>query len=108
MYGLNKETDLKFFLRKALSNVVIGDYQAQLYFGDDICLSVEGEIEINGNKSNYEQLAVFVGEVVFGITIQDEGGINILFNDGKYLSVLDSNSNYESYQITAPELNIVV
>lgn len=108
MYGLNKETDLTFFLRKELNKVVTNEYQAQLYFGTNICLSIEGEIEINGKASEFEQVRCLMGGVVFGITIQNEGGINILFDDGRYLSVLDSNENYESYQITAPEINIIV
>jgi hypothetical protein len=108
MYGLSKEADLTFFLRQELSKVLTNEYQAQLYFGTNFCLSIEGEIEINGKKSEFEQLRNLVGKVVFGITIQNEGGINILFHDGSYLSVLDSNEYYESYQITAPEINIVV
>ncbi len=108
MYGLAKETDLTFLVRKRLERAEVSEYQAQLHFTGSICVSIEGECELDKKPIMYEQLRQLVGNSVFGVTIQNNGTTNVMFVDGKRLSILDSNSNYESYQITAPGVTIVV
>lgn len=108
MYGLPKDTDLTFFLRKKLERVDVGEFQAQLHFAGDICLSVEGEAHVDNRKVEFSDLGRLEGSTVFGVTIQEGGRMNLVFTDGRRLGVLDSNADYESYQITAPGVTIVV
>ncbi len=108
MYGLTNETDLTFLLRRQLEGVKVSKYQAQLYFTGSISISIESQCELNKKPIAYEDLRQLVGNSVFGVTIQDGGSINVVFIDGTRLSVFDSNSDFESYQITAPGITIVV
>lgn len=108
MYGLAKDTDLTFLLHKQLERVEVSEYQAQLHFTGSICISIEGECELDKKPITYAQLTQLIGNSVFGVTVQNDGTTNVLFVDGKRLSILDSNSHYESYQITAPDVMIVV
>jgi Family of unknown function (DUF6188) len=108
MYGLAKDTDLTFLLRQQLERVEVSEYQAQLHFTGSICISIEGECEIDKQPVTYAQLTQLVGNSVFGVTIQNDGTTNVVFVDGKRLSILDSNAHYESYQITAPGVTLVV
>lgn len=109
MYGLAKDTDLTFLLRKNLERVDVSEYQAQLYFEGSICINIEGECSLDKKTIAYAELKQLVSNSVSGVTIQDDGTTNVFFADGKRLSILDSNSpNYESYQITAPDVTIVV
>ncbi|MFN0104502.1 MAG: hypothetical protein ACKV2U_20745 [Bryobacteraceae bacterium] len=108
-YGMAKDNDLTFLLRKHLEKVDVGEYQAQLHFQGSICISIEGECKLDKKTIAYAELKQLVGNSVSGVTSQDEGTTNLFFADGKRLSILDSNSpNYESYQITAPGVAIVV
>jgi hypothetical protein len=108
MYGLPKDTDLTFLVRTKLEHVEVTEYQAQLHFTGDVCISIEGDCLIDNGPVDYETLRSLVGKTVFGVTIQDEGRLNLIFHDGQRLSILDSNDQYESYQITAPGVTIVV
>lgn len=108
MYGLEKDTDLTFLLRKQLERVDVSEYQAQLHFTGSICISVEGECELDKQRISYEHLTQLVGNTVFGVLIQDDGATMVVFVNGQRLNLLDSNSNYESYQITAPGVTIIV
>lgn len=109
MYVLAKNNDLTFLLRKHLEKVDVSEYQAQLHFEGSICISIEGECKLDKKPIAYAELRQLVGNSVSGVTIQDDGTTNVFFADGKRLSILDSNSpNYESYQITAPGITIVV
>jgi hypothetical protein len=108
MYRLAKDTDLNFLLQQQLERVDVSEYQAQLHFTGSICISIEGECEIDKKPVVYAQLTQLVGNSVFGVTIQDDGTTNVVFVDGKRLSILDSNAHYESYQITAPGVTLVV
>ena len=108
-YGLVKDNDLTFLLRKRLETVDISDYQAQLHFEDSICISIEGECKLDKKTIDYAELRQLIGSSVSGVTRQDEGALNVFFADGRRLRILDSNSpNYESYQITAPGIAIIV
>lgn len=108
MYGLSKDTDLTFLVRKKLERVETSEYQAQLLFAGDVSISIEGECLIDNQKVEYPKLKTLVGLDVFGVTIQDGGRVNVVFSNGQRLSLLDSSTEYESYQITAPGLCIVV
>lgn len=108
MYGLSKETDLSFLLRKRLERVDISDYQAQLHFDGGVSISIEGTCEIDRKVVDFPQLRSLLGGSVFGVTVQNEGTVNIVFDDARRLSILDSNEEFESYQITGPGVNIVV
>ncbi len=108
MYGLSKETDFSFFLRQQLERVVVHDAQAQLHFTNDVAAFIEGDCLIDNEIADYKRLVEFVDAKVFGVTIQDDGRLNILFENGRRLSLLDSNEHYESYQITGPDVMIIV
>jgi len=91
-YGLAKDNDLTFLLRKRLETVDISEYQAQLHFEDSICISIEGECKLDKKAINYAELRQLAGSSVSEVTSQDEGATNVFFADGKRLSILDSNS----------------
>jgi hypothetical protein len=108
VYGLSKETDLSFLLRERLERVDVSEHQAQLHFAGAISISIEGECELDREAIVFEQLKSLTGKSVSGATVQNKGTLNIVFDGGRRLSILDSNENYESYQITGPGVNIVV
>ena len=66
MYRLAKDTDLNFLLQQQLERVDVSEYQAQLHFTGSICISIEGECEIDKKPVVYAQLTQLVGNSVFG------------------------------------------
>ena len=108
MYGLAKDTDLTFLLGKQLERVEVSEYQAQLHFSGSISISIEGECELNNTPVAYGQLKQLISDSVVGVTIQDDGTTSLAFVHGNKLSLRDSNSSYESYQITTPDVTIIV
>lgn len=108
MFGLSKDTDLTFLIKRKIERIDYTDYQAQLYLTDSIIISIEGDCELNNESISYENLSQLVEKSIFGVIIQDDSSIILVFVDGNRLKILDSNSNYESYQIITPDIDIIV
>lgn len=108
MYGLATDTDLTFLLQQRLERVEAGDYQVQLHFSGSITISIEGDCLLDKKPIAYTELRELVDSEVVGVTIQANGTTNVFFTGERRLSILDSNASYESYQITAPDIYIVV
>lgn len=108
MYGLSPDTDLTFLLHHRLEHIEVSDYQVQLHFSDSISINVEGDCKLDKKPVHYSDLLKLVGSEVAGVTIQDDGTTNVFFAGGRRLSIIDSNDSYESYQIIAPGVYIVV
>jgi len=110
MYGLNKSVKLDFLLGKQLIQVCIGSHQTILRFDGDTIITVEGlsrlaakrgsEIEIHPNRPEEAgKLVCLLGRAIQGVVNTGNGDIELVFTSGESLKILDSNKNYESYQI---------
>ena len=88
--------------------MVVHEAQAQLYFTNGVAAFIEGDCLIDNELADFNELVEFTNAKVYGVTVQDEGRLNIVFENGRRISLLDSNERYESYQITALGVMIIV
>ena len=119
MYGLDKDTDLSFFLGKKLEQVCFGWVDIILNFGGDIALSLECTFEhvltdgqvLLGDSSkpiSSSSLLTLLGSSVERVNNIGEGNIELFFSNGNKVRIHESNDGAESYNITFPEGRIVV
>lgn len=120
MYGLAKDTDLAAFVGCELEVVSIGLHQVNLIFDGlrQIGISIEGGYAVSdshGEQTRYSaardgasSLAALLGVKVEDARVEAHGTTALLFADGSAITVYDSESHYESYQIHIGERLIVV
>jgi hypothetical protein len=108
MYGLPPHTDLEFLAELELIQVCVGSNQVILRFENDTTILLECEYSLDDRRSNASDLLPLVGTRLSGATQGQHGEIVLTFSGGHALVFRDSNSNYESYQITAPARHIIV
>ena len=108
MFGLPPQTDLTFLGNSELLQVCIGLHQVIMRFDKEITISLECEYWVNGIVQDQMGVVGVLGHRITAV-VQGEGGqITARFSSGSLLEFRDSNSCYESYQITAPGRHIVV
>lgn len=108
MYGLPPTTDLRFLARKRLLRIEVNDFQVQLQFTDDVCISIESEVVVDGDARGREALRALVGAAIESVSAGSDGTLQLAFEGGRRVAVRDSNADYESYTITAPGVTIIV
>lgn len=118
MHGLNKNVDLSFLNGREVIQVAIGTHQVTFAFDEDVSISVEGEFTYsNGrNESIWKPGAshiaagtvALLGAKIEALEAHENGTIKLLFSNGNHLTIPDSSSEYESYNITRPGETIVV
>jgi len=120
MYGLSAETDLSPLSGCMLTFVGFGQYQVQLGFsGDTDCgISIEGDYVVtpSGRESSTFSEAVdgaaallpLLGQTVTLASVPADGTVRVGFDDGSVVDVLDSETNYESYQVNLGERLLIV
>jgi hypothetical protein len=120
MYGLDAGTDLSALDGSALTFVGFGEYQLQLAFtGSTNCaISVEGDYKVagpGGTPITYRDavagsaaLLQLLGRTVESANVPEGGMVRLVFDDGSLVEVLDSKSDYESYQLNLGPRLIVV
>jgi len=122
MYGLNGSVDLGFLVGKALLQIKAGQSQLILCFDHDTEICVESSFSVNTNgadtkvavaNNNYMNsigpLYLFFGREIASVGNNGDGSLSLVFaGDTAIIKLLDSNTDYESYQISCGDLLIVV
>lgn len=120
MHGLGIGADLGELAGGVLSFVGFGQYQVQLAFSGatDCSISVEGHYRVSppaGEKATYTEavdgavaLLQLLGRTVVSAGVPEDGTVRITLDDGSLVEVLDSSTQYESYQLKLGHRLIVV
>jgi hypothetical protein len=118
MYGLSKKTDLSFLIERQLEQVAIGLYQVQLNFDQDVSISLECKFDHTSNgkslitsenlPSSASSLLQLIGSKLIRVENHGNGNIEIIFSDQSIVKIFDDSESYESYQISAPGINLIV
>lgn len=118
MYGLTKNEDLSFLLEKELIQVCIGSHQSILRFCRDTSICLECAFDLSnlervGDEScapraGADSLPKLLGSRIINVVNRGGGELAITFSGGFTLTIYDSNSNTESYQISDSTRMIVV
>lgn len=113
MYGLSKDTDLRFLVGKELLQVRVGKHHIEMLFHGDVAIDVEGRISLD-QKTSLSGISAgmalldLIGSQLQLVEIAGRGDLVITFHSGHRLSIHDSNQEYESYQLRGPGTLIVV
>lgn len=118
MYGLKKDIDLTFLIRREIIQVAIGMYQVLFNFDEDTSIAVEGRFEYTTNASTVEwrpgnPLAACSAVKLLSARIEaveplQNGTLRLTFSNGDCLAIYDVSAEYESYQISRMGETIVV
>lgn len=120
MYGLSPETDLSPLNGCALTFLGFGQHQVQLAFsGDTDCsISIEGDYIMTpprGTSSTFSEavdgapaLLPLLGRTVIEASVPADGTVRVGFDDGSVVELLDSSTQYESYQVNLGDRLLVV
>lgn len=120
MYGLDTGTDVSALSGGLLTFVGFGQYQLQLAFtGAEYCLiSVEGDYRVSrppDQPVTYTDavggataLLPLLGRTVASAAVLEGGTVRVTFDDASLIDVLDSSSEYESYQLNLGDRLIIV
>ncbi len=118
MYGIAKDTDFSFLIDEEVTQICIGKYQSTLQLSGDASILLECifkvsqpnecSSEIFSLQSDQARLLKLLGSKVISVLINENGILIMNFSNQTALSIFDSNSEFESYQINKDEINIVV
>jgi hypothetical protein len=120
MNGLSPETDVNALKGCTLTFVGFGQHQVQLaFYGDLHCaISIEGNYVVTpaGRDSSTFSEAVagaaallpLLGHDVTYASVPTDGTVQVIFDDGSVVDVLDSEADYESYQVHLGDRLLVV
>jgi len=108
MYGLPLSTDLSFFCDTTLLQVCVGEFQTLLNFTRSISVTIESKIRIDNTDATPPDLCCFLGSVVRSASADEAGSLNLTFHAGRVVSITDSNQDFESFQISAGDVEIIV
>lgn len=118
VYGLPADTDLSPILGRTLEQAAIGSYQVQLRFDEHVTVSVEGDYGVTGADGILARFAsppegavalvALLGQVVVDAQVTDPGTTTLRFSSEQSVEIFDSESNFESYQISIGERLIIV
>lgn len=118
MFGLPADIDLTFFNARKLLQVCVGANEIILNFDDELSLTIESDIchrtsagEVRAFSNSVEAAGTLVQ--LIDSTVQtafrmEPGTLALRFSNGETLEVLDSNRDFESYQIGQGQRFIVV
>ena len=118
MHGLQKETDLAFFIEKELLQVCVGLYQVILNFSDEVDIKIESLFNHKNSNESLTKENILPGSAIsllrlLGCTVSESsnignGTLELKFSNGDLLHIFDSDTGYESYQINSPDSKIIV
>jgi hypothetical protein len=120
MHGLETGTSLGELVGGMVSFVGFGQHQVQIALSGttDCLISVEGDYRVGdtaGRLKTYRDavagaaaLLSLLGHIVQSATVPDAGTVRIDFDDGSVIELVDSSSQYESYQLHLGDRLIVV
>jgi hypothetical protein len=118
MYGLDKSVDISFLTDRVLIQLCLGKHDVILHFDSDVTISVQGAITVfnsqewlsrDGMESKwlYSLFELLDMRVVESINC-GSGEVELVFDRGRKIRLVDNDRHYESYQITAPGIVLVV
>ena len=112
MYGLPADFNPSVFVGCKLEMICFAEYQVYLHFSNNVLVSVESALNVNGvnygvplKNADFMHL---VGHSVVSALGNKEGDLTVIFDDGSSLSVLDTEDQYESYRIRVGGSEIIV
>lgn len=119
MYGLEKSVKLDFLHGRELIQVAIGSHQVILIFDLDATVTIEGLCELSAGRDSAlkihaetpeetSQLTQLLNCKISNAINNGDGSITLEFTKGLTLRLIDSNKNFESYQINAPSAESVI
>lgn len=108
MNGLPITIDLSPLIGRLLSQVCFGEFQFILNFDADVRIAVEskcvydspsGTFEIENYLDESSRLCKLIGNQVISAKRDVEGGLLLRFANESGLRILNSNPEYESFQV---------
>jgi hypothetical protein len=114
MYGLPSDFDATFLVGQEVIQIRVGQHQIILSFPGNTYISIVFAFSLNDadplvvGVDSATYLLPLIGHVVCAATRIGKGDLRINFDDGHSLIILESEDNYESYQIMRPGETIVV
>lgn len=118
MYGLAVGTDVSGLRGRAVEQIALGQYQAQVRLSGGAGVYVEGDFSVtdaDGRRRDFTDvpdaaaaLAGLLGCDVDEAEVASPGVLTLVFSNGARMDVHDSNDRYESYQIAIGDQLIVV
>jgi hypothetical protein len=118
MYGIPDTIDWSFLLGAKVEQIAIGEYDLQIRFFKDICISVQGMFEhlVTGEclsctpelRIRSTTLVSLLGSKVTKVTTDDHRVLIVAFSNLEVIKVYDSEQHYESFTVTYPGNTIVV
>jgi Family of unknown function (DUF6188) len=109
LYGLPAGVDFRFFIDLEVTQVCIGVHELILRFSDEVTVTVEGDLGIRVAATpqrvsgNYRELAAdaasLLAQKVTDVRSATSGTLILDFGESAQISLYDSSSHYESYNI---------
>jgi len=120
MFGLSKETKLDFLVGCELQQIAFSRFQLILRLSRGIEVSIESRLELKSadNRvalvwepeafSDLPGIATLIGASITTNEIPGDGRLVLCFDNEAVLTIHDSNTGHESYQITGGGQTVVV
>ena len=119
MYGIPDDIDWSFLVGAKVEQVAIGEYDLQIRFFKNICISTQSRFDhlVDGKclstSSNFPKRATtlvsLLGKVVEKVSVEEDKKALILsLSNQEVIKVYDDNQHYESFTVTYPGNTIVV
>jgi hypothetical protein len=123
MYKIRSDEDWSFLMSKVLTQLCIGQYDVQLRFNGNICISIQGEeptksfqhrtgeansSSVGGMPGAAISLVSLLGASIQSVIVEDGSTLMICFSNQEQLRIYDSSDAYESFTISGPNKMIVV
>ena len=122
MYGLDPSTDVSLLIGCTLDHVGVGRHQVSLALAGNphprCSLTIEGDFVVgsrDGTRRTFSDAVEGSGAItpllslsVVTADVPENGRLRISFSDGSVIEALDSESDYESYQLSIGERVIIV
>jgi hypothetical protein len=118
MYGLPKNIELGFLLKKELQSVSFGLHEVILCFDDYLKITVTSEcsyqlkageiIEIDSYIASASLICALISHSIVEARGDEDGTLILQFSNGDKFTIFDDSEQYESYQIKHGDKLIVV
>jgi hypothetical protein len=105
MYGLDRTVSISFLVERKVEQICVGEFQSQIRFDEDVVISVEGDVTIDGQRyggprASAGSLLALLGTRISGAKNPGNGDIELTMANGCALTVHDSEREHESYSVT--------
>jgi len=118
MYGLPEHESLAFLIGRELIQLLVGQFQLILRFDGDTEISIEGPFQHQPKGTPLEgtvelpysaaTLLTLLGQRIVGSRNLGGGEIQLTFSNGDILRLQNGTDDSESYEIRAPNVQIIV